>query len=129
MTLNDIDPDLVNFWAQCINNVEALEEQCDSLPYSEQLYYEYHHSLFDGTELEPLERAVRWFYVLLGSSNGYPSPTLAEWRCGIMGKGYTPAHAYRDTIKLFRSARERFRNIQIDNEVARLFLEHLGVQL
>src|SRR3954447_2400679 len=57
---NDLNGNLVNFWLQARDNLEALEDRCRTLPYSRDLYYRYHKSLWDGSELEELERATRW---------------------------------------------------------------------
>lgn len=112
---NDVNGDLVNFWLQCRSNVDILEEHCRSLPYSRRLYYEYHKSLFDGTELEPLERATRWFYVMRSNFNGHLDPTPTGWCSGVKSKGCAPSHAYHGAIELFRSVQERFKYVQIDN--------------
>lgn len=112
---NDINGDLVNFWMQCKNNAEAIEGQCRMLPYSRQLYYEYHYSLFDGTELEPLERAVRWFYVLRSNFNGHLNPTPTGWSAGVKNKSNGPVQAYHSAIDLFKQVQERFRYVMIDN--------------
>jgi Site-specific DNA methylase len=80
--INDLNNDLVNFWMQCRDHAEKLEADCRSLLYSREIYYSYHKSLFDGTELDPLERATRWFYVLRSNFNAYlqPSPGgVAQW--------------------------------------------------
>src|SRR5439155_20619800 len=80
---NDLNSDLVNFWMQCRDNLEAMEEACRSLPYSREIYYQYHYSLFDGTQLQPLERAVRRFYVLRSNFNGHLNPMPTGWSCGV----------------------------------------------
>jgi site-specific DNA-adenine methylase len=68
---NDLNDDLCNFWDQLQNNADALVERLQVLPYSRKLYYDYHLRLFNGSELDPLERAVLWFYVLRGTATGW----------------------------------------------------------
>lgn len=112
---NDLQGDLVNFWLQVRDNLEALEDRCRSLPYSRELYYSYQASLFDGTDLEPLERAVRWFYVLRSSFSGHMRTTPSGWAAGLKDKGCGPVHAYHGAVDLFRQVQERFKYVQIDN--------------
>lgn len=112
---NDLNGDLVNFWMQARDNLEALEEACRSLPYSREVYYQYHYSLFDGTQLQPLERATRWFYVVRNNFNGHLNPIPTGWSTGIKDKASGPAHSYRSAIDLFKQVQERFRLVMIDN--------------
>lgn len=56
---NDLNNDLVNFWLQCRDHAEVLAERLQTLPYARSLYYEYYRSLFDGSQIEPFERAIR----------------------------------------------------------------------
>jgi hypothetical protein len=41
-----------------------LQNHIDSLPYSRQLYTDWHKELFASSSFSTTERAVRWFYVL-----------------------------------------------------------------
>src|SRR5205809_7935503 len=43
---NDLNGDLVNFWLHCRNYPQQLQQQIDSLPYSRQLYNDWHKELF-----------------------------------------------------------------------------------
>lgn len=112
---NDINNDLVNFWMQCRKNASELEERCRSLPYARSLYYEYHKSLFDGIEMDSLERAVRWFYVLRSSFTGWERESPAGWSAGLKDFNHSNAHAYHSAIDLFPILQKRLRHTLIDN--------------
>jgi DNA adenine methylase len=112
--INDLNKDLINFWMQCRDNVEALEERCRSLPYSREIYYTYHKSLFDDTELEPLERAVRWFYVLRSNFTGYLKNSPGGWDSTKKHRTCS-AHSYHSSVNLFSCMQQRFRGVMIDN--------------
>src|SRR5579859_4518079 len=64
---NDLNDDLCNFWRHMQDHAEELVARLAALPYSRALYYQFHLRLFDGGHIEPLERAVLWFYVLRGT--------------------------------------------------------------
>ena len=112
---NDLNGNLVNFWLQARDNLELLEERCSTLPYSRDLYYQYHKSLFDGTELSDLERAARWFYVLRSSFSAHDRDTPSGWSAGIKDKTNSVAHSYHSAVDLFGQVSRRFRNVMIDN--------------
>ncbi len=111
---NDINSDLVNFWIQCRDHAKELEAYCRTLPYSRELYYQYHASLYAGDEcLEPLERAVRWFYVLRSSFTGWERASSAPGWSGSIKKN--DAYAYRSALDLFLPLQERFQHVLIDH--------------
>jgi DNA adenine methylase len=112
---NDLNGNLVNFWLQCRDNLELLEERCRSLPYSRDLYYQYHKSLWDGSELEGLERATRWFYVLRSSFSSHDRNTPSGWSAGTKDTTNCSAQAYHSAVDLFSQVSMRFRNVMIDN--------------
>lgn len=112
---NDYNNDLVNFWMQCRDNVEELQQRCSSLPYARSLYNEYHASLWDGTMLEPTERAVRWFYVLRSSFSGNIRKGRGGWGYAISGDiPILRSSSYHSAISIFQEVSSRFRNIQIE---------------
>jgi hypothetical protein len=78
--INDINGDLVNFWLTVRNSPEALLSRLASLPYSRELHYAYHRSLFDGSILDPIERAARWYYVLQSSFSAHLKPSSVGWK-------------------------------------------------
>src|SRR5579859_1968522 len=113
---NDISDDLVNFWMHCRDHAEVLETRCRTLPYSRALYYQYHSSLFDGTILSPLERAVRWFYVLRSNFSGKPLQAIADgWICSMPDPSHCNAHAYQSALDLFAPIQRRLKQVMIEN--------------
>ena len=111
---NDINGDLVNFWMQCRDNVATLEEHCRSLPYARSLYYAYHKSLFDGTKMDALERAVRWFYMVRSSFTGWERESPTGWSAGRKDVNHASAHAYHSAIDLLKVLQQRFKHVLID---------------
>lgn len=113
---NDITNDLVNFWLHCRDRGQELEARCRSLPYARSLYYAYHRSLFDGTQLEPLERAARWFYVLRSNFSGkYLARVATGWSAGAKDEHHSAAHAYHTALDLFSLVQQRLQRVMIDN--------------
>jgi DNA adenine methylase len=78
--VNDVNGDLVNFWLQLRDHAGDIVQALETLPYSRQLHYDYHRSLFDGTDLSAVERAARWFYVLQSSFSAQMKPTSPGWK-------------------------------------------------
>ncbi len=114
--VNDLNGDLVNFWMHVRDDAEALASQLDTLPYSRELHYTYYQSLFDGTSLKPLERAVRWYYVLQSSfSSQVTSTSSAGWKNGPRSPGHGVPHSYRAALHLFTMLSQRFRFVEIDH--------------
>lgn len=108
---NDLNEDLVNWWIQTRDHPEQMQTLLDTLPYSRMLYETYHTSLFDGSPLEPIERAVRWYYVLRGSY----VVTVRQSRNGwSSGRGGERVKTYRNAIALFPKVAARFRYVQIE---------------
>jgi DNA adenine methylase len=113
---NDITNDLVNFWLYCRDHGQDLEIRCRSLPYARSLYYAYHKSLFDGTPLEPLERAARWFYVLRSNFSGkFLTHVATGWSTGAKDEHHSAAHAYHTALDLFPLIQRRLQRVMIDN--------------
>lgn len=111
---NDANGDLVNCWRWMRDQPEVLQERLNSLPYSRVLYEDYHHSLFDGTSLDSLERAVRWFYVLRNSFSATVQATRSGWSSGLKGHQSGPAHAFRSATALLPVVAERFRQVLLE---------------
>lgn len=113
---NDVNDDLVNFWQQYQDHPQELEARCRAFLYARALYYQFHCSLFNGTPLEPLERAARWFYVQRSVFAGQPAAPVAHgWNTGAKGGHRSAAHAYQTALDLFRVLAQRFRTVMIDN--------------
>jgi DNA adenine methylase len=113
---NDLSGDLVNFWMHCRDHAPELEQRCRSLPYARSLYYVYRQSLFDGSPLDPLERAVRWFYVTKSMYSSQPPVPggPSGWNAGIKNSRYSSVHAYRSALDLFEAIQKRLRFVLID---------------
>ncbi len=119
---NDLNDDLCNFWLQVQNNREALVKRLEAFPYSRKLYYDFHRRLFDGGDLEPLERAAYWFYVLRGSSTGWVRRSPTGWNNSVSN-----ALAYRSMLDSFTLVQERLTHprVIIDNrDVERVIEEY-----
>ena len=108
--LNDLDNNLITFWQMMRERGQEMQVVLDSLLYSRALYYEYYRSLFDGTPLVPLERAVRWFYCLRSTGTGWLRQSPVGWNC--LPKNISSFHAALD---LFAQVQERLKNVLIDN--------------
>ena len=112
--VNDANTDLVNFWLQCRDYPAVLQKRLDSLPYSRWLYTSWHTSLFDGTEMSSMERAVRWFYVLRGSLGCYMrSASSGNWGYEVTDAAKS-AITYRNVTELFAVLSERLKHAQIE---------------
>lgn len=110
---NDANGDLINWWMQCRNHPEELREQVDSLPYSRQLYEQWQASLFDGTEMGGMERAVRWFYVLRNSVGCVVRKSKGNWGYEI-GDRPRSAITFRSVSQMFQQVSQRFSCVQIE---------------
>ena len=114
--INDINGDLVNFWLQLRDHAEEIAARLDTLPYSRQIHYDYHTSLFDGTPLDTQERAVRWFYVLQSSFGSHIRNTSSTgWKNGPRSPGSGQPHSYHSALQLFTRVAQRLRYVEIDN--------------
>jgi DNA adenine methylase len=111
---NDYNKDLVNFWMQCRNHPEALQDAIDSLPYARSLYEGWQASLFDGTLTDEMERAVRWFYVLRSSVGGRIRESKGNWGYSIGCSDDMQASKMRNAAAFFDGISSRLRNVQIE---------------
>src|SRR5579859_4845236 len=109
---NDLNDNLCNFWLQVQDHADELAARLAALPYSRKLYYEFHVRLFDGSHIEPLERAVLWFYVLRGTSTG--------WHNSLSN-----VEAYRSVLSTFARVQEHLTQprVLIDNRDVERVLE------
>jgi DNA adenine methylase len=107
---NDLDDNLVTFWQQMQKDARALQERLEGLPYARKVYYEFYRSLFDGTELESLERAARWFYCLRSTGTGWLRKSPVGWNPLISN-----VKSFHSAIEVFQIVQERFQDIAIDN--------------
>lgn len=66
--INDYDSNVINFYKVLQNNKKELMQKIDNALISRELFLEYRKSKWD--ELEPLERAFRFFYITKCSFGG-----------------------------------------------------------
>lgn len=113
--INDLDGEVVNFFRMLRERCEDLERACLLTPYARQ---EYDASPVDP-ELEPLERARRWFLRVNGSISHTPRTNgWAVARAADGGGGSDHAHKFTRYVGRFAAAAARLRDVQIDNRPA-----------
>lgn len=111
---NDYNKDLVNFWMQCRNHPVELQQQIDSLPYARSLYEDWQASLFDGSPMDDMERAIRWFYVLRCSIGGIMREAKGNWGYDIELNGASIIAKFRGATDLLKLMQERWKKVQIE---------------
>lgn len=113
---NDYCNDLVNFWMQCRDHPEELQQQIDSLPYARSLYEVWQASLFDGTSMSDMERAVRFFYVLRSSVGAIIRKSKGNWGYQVEQTNTVKKQAYsmHRASTFFRAMAERMQDVQIE---------------
>jgi DNA adenine methylase len=119
---NDLNDDLVNFWLQLRDHADELVAALSTIPYSRKLYYDAHRQLFDGSAIDPLERAALFFYVLRGTGTGWLRSSPVGWN-----NTASSAAAYRSVLDLFMQVQERLTRpkVLIDNrDVFRVLEEY-----
>lgn len=108
---NDLDNNLMTFWQVIRDQGEALHNRLDSLLYSRKQYYDWYHSLFDGSEMEPLERATRYFYCLRSTGTGWLRQSPVGWNSEPKNM-----YSYYHALERFEAVQNRFRHrVLIDN--------------
>ena len=108
--VGDLDGDLITFWQHIRDNAKDMQLELDNLPYARQLYYVYHKSLFEGEPLTPLERAVRYFYVIRMAGTAWLREPPVGWNCK-----HDALRAFRSATQMFQAAKKRLKNVAIDN--------------
>lgn len=113
---NDYNRDLVNFWMCCRNHPQELQQSIDSLPYARSLYDDWQTSLFDNTPMTDMERATRWFYVLLSSVGGIIRKSKGNWGYQVQRTGFGDAQPDKmhRCIERFAELADRFQAVQIE---------------
>lgn len=108
---NDLDNNLYAFWKTMQTQATELQRRLDEMLYFRAQYYEYYRSLFDGTELSQMERAMRFFYCLRGTGTGWLRRSPVGWN-------YGGVQSYRTVLELFEQIQSRLRYVAIDNRNA-----------
>lgn len=105
---NDLNDDLYNFWSQMQCNADLLAQRLQALPYSRALYYTYYAHLFNGSTIDPVERAIMWFYVLRSTPSGWMRESAIGWN-----NSASNAASYRTILELFGLIQERLTHPQV----------------
>ncbi len=123
--VNDLNGHLVNFWLVCRDHAAELQARADSLPDARLVYDQYRASLHSGVDLDPMERAVRWFYC---QRLGMGGKAFAGWGYrNHFDQERRPSYAvgYHNAISLFKMIARRLRDVQIEcldfEDVIRLY--------
>lgn len=104
--VNDKNDELINFLLVLRDYPDELYKKCEGLPYSEKLYNSFK---WDEISQDPIERAVRFFYIV---------------RCGFSGGGHkyktgfsislsesqNKAKSYRSNVELIKHISGRIKN-------------------
>lgn len=109
---NDIDGIVVNFIMQSIDNTEELISKCSVLPYSRELYEKWKR---EELPLDPLERAVRFFYLnrsAISKGNAEEVPKTG-WRHSTTSS-QNPAMGYVNASQRIRIFAERMQGVMIE---------------
>lgn len=110
---NDINQDVVNFFAMLRDRSEELVEKVSLIPYARKHYEEWTQDFKAGRRpAEPLEWAARWFYLNRASVNGRWG---AGWSHRLKGKGGGVKEWAHIEARLYAAA-QRLRGVQIENE-------------
>ena len=107
---NDLSNNLYCFWNQLRDNADELQQRLDNMLYSRAQYREWYPSLFDGTQLDPLERAVRFFYCLRLTGTGWLRKSPVGINCE-----HSNVLSFRSAIEVFQAAKDRLKYVLIDN--------------
>lgn len=102
---NDINSNLKNFFMVARDNRDVLMEKLNSLPYSRSLYKEW---ISEPLPQCPVEKAVRWFYILCSS---YASKYGSGWSYSTQR---SHAKEIRSSTEKIAFLRERLRNTLIE---------------
>ncbi|MED2797390.1 DNA adenine methylase [Bacillus thuringiensis] len=118
---NDIDGNVVNFLLVARSNPKELQEACESLPYSRQLYEKWKK---EQLPTDPFERAVRWFYLnRSGISKGNAEEvSQSGWRHSTKS-GQNPSRGYLSACALFESFAKRMQGVMIEHLDFRKIIE------
>lgn len=110
---NDIDGNVVNFLMQVRDDPERLQQACESIPYSRQLYETWKK---EPLPQDPFERAVRWFYLNrsgISKGNAEEVPQTG-WRHSTK-PGQNPAKGYISACSLFKEFADRMKGVVIEH--------------
>lgn len=118
---NDIDGNVVNFLMVVRSEPDRFQEQCESLPYSRELYERWKS---EPLPIDEFDRAVRWFYLNRSAiSNGNAKEvSQTGWR-NSHNSSATAAVGYIGACKRFGSFAERMKGVLIEHDDFRNIIE------
>lgn len=118
--INDKNEEIVNFFRVLREDGEALVRYLQNVPYSRSVFYEWRKPT--ATDLSPLERAARFFYVARSAFAGQATGRIPSWAYArsLDNKAKVVANAV-DT-ELLR-VRDRLRNAYIEHGDAASVIE------
>lgn len=107
--VNDKNDELVNFLLVLKDNPNELYRMCEALPYSETLYEKYK---WDPLPKDPLERAVRFYYIVRAGFSGGGHKYKTGFSVSVK-QGGSKARAYRESVELIPYMADRIKDWHI----------------
>ena len=109
---NDLDSQLVNLFEVIRNDVEAFLRRADFLLYSRELYQRWQNDIEEGLQPEdPVERAVRFWYVIRSAFGAHPSKGWAFQR----ERPRNSARVIQNALANLQAIHERLKDVEIDH--------------
>ncbi|MEC1395323.1 DNA adenine methylase [Bacillus velezensis] len=118
---NDIDGHVVNFLMQVRKDPKAMQQACESIPYSRALYEKWKTEDYPQNDFD---RAVRWFYMNrsgISKGNAEEVPQTG-WRHSTQS-GQNPAGGYISACAAFESFANRMKGVMIECKDFRNIIE------
>ncbi|WP_438447429.1 DNA adenine methylase [Gorillibacterium sp. sgz5001074] len=117
---NDIDGLVVNFLLKVRELPEWMQQACESLPYSRELYERWKR---EAMPIDEFQRAVRFFYLNRGGiSAGNAKINSTGWRHSTSSNN-NPATGYISACSIFTEFAERMKGVMIENTDFREIIE------
>jgi len=104
---NDIDGDLVNLFNVVKNNFDKFEKELEWELISEENFYKYLKELNETKDLEPVKRAVRYYYLLRLSFNG---------NLRSFGLGLSRNKIITENLDILKAIHKRLQKVYIVNK-------------
>ena len=109
---NDLDSELVNLFEVVRDDVDAFLKRADFLLYSRELYQRWRADLENSTVPEdPVERAVRFWYVIRSAFGAHPDKGWAFQRA----RPRNSAAVVQNALANIRAIHERLKSVEIDH--------------
>jgi DNA adenine methylase len=109
---NDVDSELVNLFEVVRNDVDAFLQRADFLLYSRELYQQWQTDLKNARQPEdPVERAVRFWYVIRSAFGAHPHKGWAFQRA----RPRSSARVVQNALANIRAIHDRLNTVEIDH--------------